>query len=243
MKTFVVNLAKHIDRMASIDSQLKNLGIEYERIEAVYGKALSKMERRRDYRLFRAWLIYGRALSDGALGCSLSHVAIYKKMVEQNIEKALILEDDVLIDSCANSVIARVDKFLDVKRKQAITFNAHGVKSGGDVCRGDVVPVNGFSCTDMYAITLPAAAEILRVNYPVSVKADGWARWHRFFGLELYRAYPTVARQDNERFGTEIARWTSVGYERSYAGFKLFWHKMKRLVGCPLDNILLKFGL
>ena len=40
MKTFVVNLAKNTERMASMEAQLGALGMEYERIEAVYGKAL-----------------------------------------------------------------------------------------------------------------------------------------------------------------------------------------------------------
>ena len=43
---------------------------------------------------------FGRELTPGELGCSLSHIRLWEKMVKENIPEVLILEDDLLIGKC-----------------------------------------------------------------------------------------------------------------------------------------------
>ena len=238
MKVYVVNLKKNPERMESIDAQLKKLGVEYERIEAVYGKELTPEERREVYSPFRAWCARGSYLGAGEIGCALSHLKIYKKMMSEGVEKALVLEDDVLLAPETVAAISAVEQFLEPLKRQVVSFSASEQEE--TVTRPTVLSADSIICTDMYAITLGAAKEIARANSPVKGPADGWRRWKRYNGLELYRVVPQIARQDNDVFGTDIAPWGRLGAaaRKGLSVKRLIWHKCKRLVGIPLDYIL-----
>lgn len=97
MIIFVVNLKTCVDRKKEMENQLKKLGLPYMFVEAVYGKALSQEEKDSlcDYK--KIYRRYHRILTDGEIGCALSHKKIYQFMIDNNIEKAIVLEDDVLL--------------------------------------------------------------------------------------------------------------------------------------------------
>jgi hypothetical protein len=65
--------------------------------------------------------------------------------------------------------------------------------------------IKGGLCTDGYIVTLSAAKRIYNANFPVVTVADAWLRWGKRFGVEMFRAWPTVVGQDNDRFGTDIS--------------------------------------
>lgn len=235
MKVFVINLAKNTERMASMDAQLKGLGLEYERIEAVYGKALSKEERKTQFAAFRSYCAAGRRLNDGEIGCSLSHCSIYRKMVAEKIPYALILEDDVIIANEVHSTLKAVEDFIDPTKPQVVLLSAHNEKSANSVRIGRIY---GGMFTDGYVITLPAAKLLLKVNFPVVTEADRWGRWARWFGLELYKVCPSCIRQDWERFGTDINIFLHHKYRR-------WWFMLRARLMRPLKAIglLIELGL
>lgn len=88
---FIVSLANSARRY-EISNQLK--GFSYEFIDAVYGKNFIE-----DLNLINesSWVKnrYQRKLSPGELGCALSHRKIYKKIIDEKIQWAIILEDDI----------------------------------------------------------------------------------------------------------------------------------------------------
>nr|WP_314267978.1 glycosyltransferase family 25 protein [uncultured Moellerella sp.] len=89
---FIVSLQRDIARRAAISQFLDNQGLEYEFIDAIDGAKLSD-----DY--FNSFPSpHGRPSGKNALACSLSHQSVYKKIIDEGIEWALILEDDVIID-------------------------------------------------------------------------------------------------------------------------------------------------
>lgn len=88
---FIVSL-KNSERRNTIAKKLK--GFNYEFTDAVYGKDfLSEIEILNNNVQTRAR--YKRAITPGEYGCSMSHRAIYKRMIKENIDWAIILEDDV----------------------------------------------------------------------------------------------------------------------------------------------------
>lgn len=91
--------------------------------------------------------------------------------------------------------------------------------------------------TEGYVITPVAAQSILRVNWPLQRPCDHWGVWAKRGIIELYHAIPTVCSQDQSQFvsGTVDAK----SFKVSYLNF-VQWivHKMKRVVGKTLDNIL-----
>jgi GR25 family glycosyltransferase involved in LPS biosynthesis len=84
---FVISLARAPDRRAAISSHLKNLGLDFEIVDAVDGAKLPDAQR-------KSLLADGVNYVPGVIGCYLSHIQVYEKIVKNNIPVALILEDD-----------------------------------------------------------------------------------------------------------------------------------------------------
>lgn len=247
MKTFLVNLDKNQERLKFMDGQLQRLGIAYERCPAIYGASLTAEQKRSAYRSFRARLVRGTPLSDGEIGCALSHCTIYRRMVTENIVAALVLEDDIVISDEFPAVLAEAIAGLNKDKGQVIIFSGYGVPHDNRPKHG-IVRTNMAHCTDAYLITLPAAKRILAANTPVITVADAWIRWSRLFGIELYHAFPTTVRQDNDRFGTDIDNWSvspkksDLPSPRRNAITKTL-HLLQRASEASLDRLLCHLGI
>ena len=109
MKTFVVNLKQSMDRRERMINVLKNFPYQYEFFEAVDGSKIENLSE--VYNEKKAVRFYKTPLKLGEIGCALSHISIYKKMIDENIERALIFEDDILLSDEFNSVILKLETF------------------------------------------------------------------------------------------------------------------------------------
>lgn len=67
---FYINLEHRMDRKNHVEEQLKSIGINAERFNAI-------------------------KMNDGAVGCSMSHLKILQDAQKNNLEHLLILEDDI----------------------------------------------------------------------------------------------------------------------------------------------------
>lgn len=90
-KIYVLNLHKRKDRFKGIDNRLKRFGIDYERFGATDGSVMKPIWEKfyQDNKNF---------INSNYLACSVSHLSIYKDAIENNYQKILIIEDDVLIN-------------------------------------------------------------------------------------------------------------------------------------------------
>ena len=89
---YVINMDRSTDRLEEIDGRLRRLGIKYQRISAVEGSKLSYAEIRKETTLPSALFS-----TKGAIGCALSHKKAWKDAVVRNLNRVLILEDDVIL--------------------------------------------------------------------------------------------------------------------------------------------------
>lgn len=87
---FVLSLARAKERRAAICRHLESLAVHYQLIDAVDGSALDPLE-------MENMLGVGIRLHSGAVGCYLSHLAIYERIRDHNLGVALVLEDDARI--------------------------------------------------------------------------------------------------------------------------------------------------
>src|SRR5688572_3727506 len=97
MKTFVINLEEAAGRRHSITSQLDKLGMEYSLVQGINGKELQPEEislyaDREELAKHPFWL------TPGAIGAALSHMKVYRMIVDEGDEWNLVLEDDVILD-------------------------------------------------------------------------------------------------------------------------------------------------
>lgn len=97
MKIFVINLETEQVRMKKMEQQLNSLGFVFERIPAVNGGKLSQDKISELYDEKKAVQVLGRKLRLAEIGCSASHMLIYRKIIEENISISLVIEDDAII--------------------------------------------------------------------------------------------------------------------------------------------------
>jgi glycosyl transferase family 25 len=89
-KIFIINLDKDVKRLENAYEQLNKYEFKnYEKFTGIYGKQLSIDE------INNNTTFIGKLLaSKSMIGCGLSHIKLWEKIVNENIELSLILEDD-----------------------------------------------------------------------------------------------------------------------------------------------------
>ncbi|RPI72041.1 MAG: glycosyltransferase family 25 protein [Geobacteraceae bacterium] len=95
-RVFVISLDHRHDRRNALTARMRELAIPFEIFSAIDGKLLTKadLDAYDDFLMKRKIL---RSLSPSEIGCYLSHLAIWQHIVENNIDSATILEDDITI--------------------------------------------------------------------------------------------------------------------------------------------------
>ncbi|XP_041666789.1 procollagen galactosyltransferase 2 [Cheilinus undulatus] len=95
---FLINLRRRQDRRDRMLYSLNELEIDVKVVDAVDGNALNSS----DIKILGVDLLpgyydpfSGRTLTKGEVGCFLSHYFIWKEMVDMQMDKALVFEDDV----------------------------------------------------------------------------------------------------------------------------------------------------
>lgn len=97
MKIYVVNMDSRTDRWAHVSKQLDNLGLKYERLSATVGKELS-IEQQKLFNKRKFLLEQKKPVVLGEIGCAYSHRRIWQNIIDNDIDYALVLEDDVNLD-------------------------------------------------------------------------------------------------------------------------------------------------
>ena len=93
----VISLAQASKRRKFMREQMAKLKIDYEFFDAVDGDKLSSTYISK-FKIKEGEQYIGRPLSKGELGCAFSHLQVYERMLAENIEKLIVLEDDVQLD-------------------------------------------------------------------------------------------------------------------------------------------------
>ena len=112
LKAYLINLDRSPERLAFMDEQLKRLGVDYERVPAVDGRALTPEERVRGFSRVRSFIASKKRLSDAEVGVAMSHVACCRRVLAEEEPYALVLEDDVVLADGFPAALKRVEAFL-----------------------------------------------------------------------------------------------------------------------------------
>jgi glycosyl transferase family 25 len=87
-----------VERRKHISQDMVNLSLNYEFVDAIDGKELSGEEKN--------FFNPKRNLKDSEIGCFLSHLRCYKKLLETDADFAVILEDDTKVTSELKSFLS-----------------------------------------------------------------------------------------------------------------------------------------
>ena len=179
MKTFVINLDRHPERLASIREQLQALCMSFERISAVDGRTLSQQQLDAVYDAELVRRTLGRELAKGEIGCALSHLIIFHQMVKENISSALVLEDDAQLTPVLPEILESMSKKMPARQPMVCLlthvgrYTAWGSKKlaveNYRLCR----TVHAF-CAHGYVINLSAAKVLLKYQRRIRHPIDYW---------------------------------------------------------------------
>ncbi len=107
---FIINLKKDTQKKEHMQKLCLKYDLQPEFIDAVYGRNLDKNIILNVYSKDLALKYFGRELTRGEIGTALSHLAIYRQMIDQKIHTVLILEDDVDFEINNQDLIGIIEK-------------------------------------------------------------------------------------------------------------------------------------
>ncbi|WP_391529492.1 glycosyltransferase family 25 protein [Photorhabdus akhurstii] len=223
MRVFIINLKSNIERKEAMRQQSNKIGLQVEFIEAVYGASMSNEE------LTKVVYDYPDCkLTKGEIGCSLSHLFIYEKMLRENIAHTLILEDDAILPNKIYNVISEIESMDDIKKPNVYLLNKVETYINNRKIKSNVLDIYQAyeaSGTHGYLINKTAAKELLEKLQPIKYEADMWGifRFRNF--INLYCTIPHVINTSDERkFDSFIEKERNVlREEREY-----YRHKLKK---------------
>jgi glycosyl transferase family 25 len=213
---YVVNLARAADRRAHIIHELQKTDIDYEFVEAVDGRELDL----NDSRSIDPTAVSNGSLGDspaavpGVVGCAQSHLRVYRKILEDGHERALVLEDDVLLPNDLATLADAVGE--NMLEAEVVLLQFHHdpapcrVTKEGSVSlpssRLLVHPVDTrllYSAAG-YVITRQACQRMERAILPVRVQADSWDFYRRRGAIDGLRCVVPMPIVDSPAFRSTI---------------------------------------
>ena len=209
MRAYVINLARSLDRRAHITAELKKTGLDYEIITAVDGRDLDLHDSATIDPAFLTEIV----CAAGSAGAALSHLSAYRKIIADGVDKALVLEDDVMVpadlaslaDAVAGQLTGAEVALLSVDcpdpcrmsregsiplpsgRLLALPIDVHQPRSGG-----------------AYIITREACERLVKCALPLRVQADTWWFFYREGILDRVRCVVPFSVAKNPKFTSTI---------------------------------------
>lgn len=178
---FIISL-RNSPRRKIIARRLHGLGLKFEFFDAINGKELSENQLNNvDYEFNKLYL--REKLTLGEIGCALSHISLYEKMVNENIEEMLILEDDAIVSQEFEKIV--LDILNKVPSRKEIIFLEHGKAKFHYITRKLVdnyrlvryrypskKSKRSITRTTAYIINLSGAKKLLQYSNPIKMPSD-----------------------------------------------------------------------
>lgn len=113
-KIFIINLDRSVERYQHALAQLAAWpDLPIERISAADGRVLSDAELNQYYSLSLNQQHYHKLLKPGEKGCYISHIWCWQQIVAQQLDFALILEDDFIVQCNLPALLDEVAKLKE----------------------------------------------------------------------------------------------------------------------------------
>jgi glycosyl transferase family 25 len=224
----------------------KNLDIEF--ITGVDGRKLDINVKNSLYDGEKARRIE-KTISPGEIGCSLSHKSAYEHIVQNNIDRAIILEDDVTLDKNFFTLIPLFEVLP--LNKYIIKLDQCNWKQEGDdnyhyahftpwhkrkLANGYFIgqPLHDPQLTWGYYIDIKAARTMLALLPKVFLVADAWWYFRKYIKLRMVNR--VIIRNNDDIFESIIGdRGRIEDTQKRKSIPALFLHKGKKVLNLILD--------
>lgn len=125
---FIISLARDTQRRANIGKQLAKLDVDFQFFDAIDYRSELFQDKKKS--VLSPGQSYGE-MTDPEMACTLSHLAVYQKIIDSNLEWAMILEDDVTLDHRIADVVHSLSQSTD-KLKRGCTYVLGGQQGTSD---------------------------------------------------------------------------------------------------------------
>lgn len=232
----MISLPRREDRRKHVQSQFKNIPtLSYEFFDAIDGKQLTIEAIRQ---LCNKSI--NLKLSRAEIGCAASHISVYKKIVQENLPFALIMEDDFVITENFNRIIAEIKNFVSAQKKPTIILlNAnHGTR----YFRKSIVKIGRYGLhktlaarrAEGYIINQSAALYFSDILSPIKYEADYWSYFiYKYSQVQYISCIPHLVEQNARNLNSDIEH-ERIKYEKKGTrslreiNFKKLTYQIKR---------------
>ncbi len=190
MKTFIINLEKDTERKQDIISQCTAFDLDYAVIPAVDGREINDDELKKILHPKKS-----KGMTRGEIGCSLSHYNIYKKIITENIEFALVLEDDAKLEKDLKQTISSLKNHLPESPTIILLgpINKYSTLDSKNISDNyKLVNVLEAALSHGYLINKSAAVKLLDFLYPIWLEADRWVLMREYNIVGIKGIVPPV---------------------------------------------------
>lgn len=220
---YVINLDRSVDRWQHIRDQALQFGVNVERVAAVDGSQVNAHQYS-DYNYEAFIRANGRPMLPEEYGCYLAHLKALRAFLAGDAESAVILEDDVdlqsdlVVRAAAISVVAQFADVIKLLNHRAIGFRPIARSGFGDIVgKCFFGPQGSAAC---YLVTREGAENLVvalrEIKFPFDVALErGWET-----GIRVYSVKNNVLKLSARSRESQIAdraRYASIklrGYRR-----------------------------
>ena len=176
-KIFVICLESEKDREQTISNHLTDLGLNFEILPAVDGRKIKDLAEV-GYSESVAVEILGRPMGKGEVGCYLSHLTIWKKMVEENISKTIVLESDALLTDESLKTLRALENYQPTPELVMLYYRECYPSIWGQLSITEKTKLvrfsNKSSCTTAYMLSLAGAEKLMKHSLPIHLPVDDY---------------------------------------------------------------------
>ena len=198
MRVFVINLERITTRRKYIEQHVADLKVtNVEFINAVDGQAMSGEESNALHDKDWADKCVRRPLARAEIACTLSHLECYKRILNENLKGAIILEDDAKLSNNIHEIINGLEH-SNLSDNSVLLFNWVQLISRKPALslseRYLVHDTFGtVSHSHAYYLTANAAENLLQFHQPVKTHIDAWRHYVDQGLISLFAIVPTIA--------------------------------------------------
>lgn len=213
MKAYVINLARATDRRSHMVEQLERVAVEFEFVEAIDGRVIELDGNPLvDLERIESSGKVAPASVPGSVGCTLSHLAVWRLALERDLSSVLVLEDDVelpddlgpLASSVANLVSGAEVVLLDFHAPASV-LKAVGQPSplpgGRKLYTSDGEELRAAGA---YIATSEACRRLAAAVLPVHSSTDDWVSYLSMGAIDRLRFVVPMPVQQLPTFRSTI---------------------------------------
>ena len=210
MRAYVINLARSDARRSHITAELEKTGIEFEIVTAIDGQELNLQDAANIDPLFLKVLH-----PTGAAGCALSHLNVYRKIIADGLDAALVLEDDVVVPVDLASLAEATAEQLTGAEIALLNFDsaepyavAVSTESIVHLSSGQLlalpIDVAQLRSAAAYVITGEACERMVKGAMPIRMLADAWWHFYREGLLDRVRCVVPLSVHKSANYASTI---------------------------------------